>query len=565
VANGSGHLILGDRGHDLNSYDIEDGNLTLRASNLLAFEPGLQLKQSIVPGFLTLIGTGTFLASSSGPVIFAEPPLRVDPQALVGWSDCPSPSHHYDAGWMPGFLNGTLGIMGRQSGEERQFDFTGAGTVLLQSSEQAVADPHLARQIEGQVAMLDTGGLQKVQRTVSQQLAERQQYRPGRRYALLAAGTARCAEGGHAVQVLRAFRGSIIASIVVLGLVGYFSGSVTLVLTALVLSVLEVSLSFDNAVVNAKYLKKMTPLWQKLFLTVGILIAVFGMRLVFPIVIVAITADLGFAQVIDLALNDGERYGEELEAAKPSIYAFGGTFLMMIFLDWVFGDKDVRWLRPVEHLFEKVGRFGQLSVLVAALLILVGASVTEASDSRTVLFSGLVGLATYLAVSGLDGYFDEKLEEDEDDESVQTTMVRGSGVAVQTAGKAGLSTFLYLEVLDASFSFDGVIGAFAISTNVLVIAAGLGIGALFVRSMTVYLVREGTLAQYRYLEHGAHWAIGGLALILFLELRVHIPEAITGLLGVTLIIASLISSVRANRKDATDLSDDELVGTGPTP
>ena len=141
------------------------------------------------------------------------------------------------------------------------------------------------------------------------------------------------------------------------------------------------------------------------------------------------------------------------------------------------------------------------------------------------LFSGLVGLVTYLAVSGLDGYFDEKLEEDEDEESIQTTTVRGTGVAVQTAGKAGLSTFLYLEVLDASFSFDGVIGAFAISSNVLVIAAGLGIGALFVRSMTVYLVREGTLAQYRFLEHGAHWAIGGLALILFLELRVHIPEA----------------------------------------
>ena len=175
VANGAGHLILGDRGYDINSYDIEDGNLTLRAANLLAFEPGLQLQQSIVPGVLTLIGTGTFLASSSGPVIFAEPPIRVDPQALVGWADCPSPSHHYDAGWMQGFLNGALGMMGVQSGEERQFDFTGAGTVLLQSSERAVADPHLARQLEGQVGMLDTGGLQQVQRAVTQRLAERRQ------------------------------------------------------------------------------------------------------------------------------------------------------------------------------------------------------------------------------------------------------------------------------------------------------------------------------------------------------------------------------------------------------
>ena len=363
------------------------------------------------------------------------------------------------------------------------------------------------------------------------------------------------------MQLLKAFRGSIIASIIVLALVGYFSRSPALVLTAFVLAVLEVSLSFDNAVVNAKYLKKMTPLWQKLFLTVGILIAVFGMRLVFPIVIVAVTADLGLAQVVDLALNDGETYGEELEAAKPSIYAFGGTFLMMIFLDWVFGDKDVRWLRPIEAVFEKVGRFGQLSVLVAGLLILVGASVTDPADSSTVLYSGLVGLLTYLAVSGLDGYFDDKLGEDEDDDAIQVVHT-SPGVAVQTAGKAGLSTFLYLEVLDASFSFDGVIGAFAISTNVLVIAAGLGIGALFVRSMTVYLVREGTLAQYRYLEHGAHWAIGGLALILFLELRFHIPEAITGLIGITLIIASLISSVAANKKEAAEDQDDHtLVST----
>lgn len=175
VAHGAGHLILGDRGYDINSYDLDEGNLTLRAANLLAFDSTLELKQSIVPGFLTLIGTGKFLASSSGPVIFAEPPIRVDPQALVGWADCPSPSHHYDAGWMQGFLGGALGLMGMQSGEERQFDFTGAGTVLLQSSESDVADPHLVRQLESQVGVLGVPGLQQLQRTIQQQLASQQQ------------------------------------------------------------------------------------------------------------------------------------------------------------------------------------------------------------------------------------------------------------------------------------------------------------------------------------------------------------------------------------------------------
>lgn len=174
VATGSGHLILGDRGYDINSYDLDDGNLTLRAANLLAFDATLELKQSIVPGFLTLIGTGKFLASSSGPVIFAEPPIRVDPQALVGWADCPSPSHHYDARWMSGFLSTAMGLLGSTSGEERQFDFTGSGTVLIQSSESAVADPQLLRQLEGQVGMLEPTALTRLQQVIAQRLAQQQ-------------------------------------------------------------------------------------------------------------------------------------------------------------------------------------------------------------------------------------------------------------------------------------------------------------------------------------------------------------------------------------------------------
>jgi hypothetical protein len=172
VATGSGHLILGDRGYDINSYDLGDGNLTLRAGNLLAFDSTLELKQSIVPGFLTLLGTGTFLASSSGPVIFAEPPIRVDPQALVGWADCPSPSHHYDAHWMTGFLGAAGGMLGIVSGEERQFDFTGEGTVLLQSSEHSVDDPHLLKQLESQVNTLGTTGLSRLQSVIQSRLGQ---------------------------------------------------------------------------------------------------------------------------------------------------------------------------------------------------------------------------------------------------------------------------------------------------------------------------------------------------------------------------------------------------------
>lgn len=138
VAEGRGKMLLADRAFDVNSYDLEDGNLTVRSGNLLAFEPGLSLKQSIIPGFLTLIGTGKFVAASNGPVVFVDPPIRVDPQALVGWADCPSPCHHYDHGYLRGVLGGVRALtgLGGASGEEHQFEFTGAGQVLLQSTEQ---------------------------------------------------------------------------------------------------------------------------------------------------------------------------------------------------------------------------------------------------------------------------------------------------------------------------------------------------------------------------------------------------------------------------------------------
>ena len=174
VATGQGKLILGDRGYDLNAYDLDDGNLTIRAANLSAFQPTLSLKQSIVPGFVTLIGTGKFVASSNGPVMFVEPPLRVDPDSLVGWADCPSPSHHYDAGWMSGFLQAAQGFFGRNSGEERQFDFTGTGTVLMQSSEAAVNDPSVLRNIESQVPLLGQPDLRTLHTRIGQQLQQSQ-------------------------------------------------------------------------------------------------------------------------------------------------------------------------------------------------------------------------------------------------------------------------------------------------------------------------------------------------------------------------------------------------------
>ncbi|MFJ3660761.1 DUF475 domain-containing protein [Streptomyces sp. NPDC090119] len=335
-----------------------------------------------------------------------------------------------------------------------------------------------------------------------------------------------------------------------------------------ILSILEISLSFDNAVVNAGILKKMNAFWQKIFLTVGVLIAVFGMRLVFPVVIVAITAKKNPIDAVNLAFTDKELYQQLVTDAHPAIAAFGGMFLLMIFLDFIFEDRDIQWLRWIERPLAKLGKVDMLSVCIALIVLLItsftfathahqhgGAHVDKA---QTVLIAGIAGLITYMVVGGLSGFFEDKLEAEEEAEHEAEEEAARSGKprsAVQLAGQAAFFMFLYLEVLDASFSFDGVIGAFAITNDIVLMALGLGIGAMYVRSLTVYLVRQGTLDDYVYLEHGAHYAIGALAVILMVTIQYEINEVVTGLVGVVLIAWSFWSSVRRNRALAASGGD----------
>ncbi|MET8488453.1 DUF475 domain-containing protein [Streptomyces tendae] len=360
-------------------------------------------------------------------------------------------------------------------------------------------------------------------------------------------------------MILKTFGWSF--AVTALGLVAaIFYGGWTAFGVVAILSVLEISLSFDNAVVNAGILKKMNAFWQKIFLTVGVLIAVFGMRLVFPVVIVAISAQLGPIEAVDLALTDKDRYQELVTDAHPSIAAFGGMFLLMIFLDFIFEDRDIKWLQWLERPLAKLGKVDMLSVCIALIVLLI-TSMTfatqahlhagHADKAETVLISGVAGLITYMIVGGLSGYFEDRLEEEEEREHEEQEQAARTGKpksAVALAGKAAFFMFLYLEVLDASFSFDGVIGAFAITNDIVLMALGLGIGAMYVRSLTVYLVRQGTLDDYVYLEHGAHYAIGAVAVILLVTIQYEIHEIITGLVGVALIAWSFWSSVRRNKR-----------------
>lgn len=345
--------------------------------------------------------------------------------------------------------------------------------------------------------------------------------------------------------------------------VAFLYGGVEAVILCAILGVLEISLSFDNAVVNARILEKMSAFWQKIFLTVGILIAVLGMRIAFPLLIVGVTANLNPVQAVTLALEKGDihtpgTYAYLLHDAHPQIAAFGGVFLLMLFLDFMFEDRDIYWLRFLEKPLALVGRLSGASVAISLIILVASASLVRPGKEVDVLIAGVLGMVTYLLVNGLGSLFDVDGDEDTDAEDVDLEAAaiskksnRGVGKAV---GKAAFMLFLYLELIDASFSFDGVIGAFAITSDPIIIALGLGlIGAIFVRSLTVFLVREGTLDEYEYLDHGAHWAIGALSIILLLTISFEVNEVITGVIGVVFIGAAFLSSVVRNRRAAKSL------------
>lgn len=302
--------------------------------------------------------------------------------------------------------------------------------------------------------------------------------------------------------------------------VGYFGGLSALLLVA-ILSILEVTLSFDNAVVNAKVLERMPPLWQQRFLTWGILLAVFGTRFLLPIIIVSVAIWTSPILITKLAFTNPAEYGHLLETVHGSITAFGGIFLLMVSLKYFFDKaKNIHWIERVERRLAAWGHIEAIEIALA-LALLIGISFITAYDQVDVLLAGIIGLLLFITMEGIAG----------------SLSLEPTGVAA-----GGATLFIYLNVLDSAFSLDGVVGAFALSTNLLIIVTGLGIGAYFVRSLTVYFVHQKTLTELVYLEHGAHWAILGLAIAMLANLVVHVPEVVTGLVGLCFVALAYLSS-----------------------
>ena len=328
---------------------------------------------------------------------------------------------------------------------------------------------------------------------------------------------------------MRYFYSSIIITIIGLGL-GFYIGQWEALYIVTLLAILEVSLSFDNAVVNAKVLETMEEKWQDRFITWGMPIAVFGMRFIFPIAIVAISSGTGLFETFQIALNAPDKYHETLVSVEHLIYAFGGAFLLMVFLDFIFdGEHTHYWIESFENSFI-INKLKQLHTIQLVISLAVGLTLTNLTSDYQIALAYFTGVILYEVIASADDF-------------LNTDGVR-----------SGIMGLLYLEVLDASFSFDGVIGAFALSSNIFIIMIGLGIGAMFVRSLTLFMLRKGTLNQYRYLEHGAHYAILVLAIIMIVKVfNSHIiPEAVVGTVGIGIIGVSAISSILANRREKTN-------------
>ena len=334
------------------------------------------------------------------------------------------------------------------------------------------------------------------------------------------------------MNLLRVFKWSIAATVAALVAAALYDGVTGLALVA-VLIALEASISFDNAVANAAVLQRMSEFWQRLFLTVGVLIAVVGMRLVFPILIVSVATGIGVPETIDQAFTDKSEYAHNVEKAAPLIGGFGGAFLMMVALRFFLRpDPDTYWITPLERALNAARRVPLLRILVTAAAVGITALLLESHERGDVLTGGAVGIVANVLVQGGAKLLSDRTSDGE------------------ATGAAGLALFVYLEMLDASFSLDGVLGAFAISTDLVVIALGLGVGALYIRSLTVYMVRHGTLAEYQYLRHGAAWAILALSIVLLATAAGHVPEWISGSIGIGTIAAAFVSSLVANRRAA---------------
>lgn len=305
-----------------------------------------------------------------------------------------------------------------------------------------------------------------------------------------------------------------------------------LVWQAFTLAVIEVSMSFDNATANTMKLKKMSRFWQQMFFYVGMPIAVFGMRFFLPLAIVGQVEGLSLPAAYHLAVTAPQVFATSLASVHEEIAYFGAAFLMLTAFEFFGGDEYEEQFMAGESLLVKFAKIPFGSTILVMVLVMLAQWIT---GNRDIGMAGLAGAITFNVVSIIKHYLEVL------DEKLGTST---SKIAKLVAG--GLGGFIYLEVLDASFSLDGVVAAFAIAKDIWVVTIGLGIGASVIRQLTLYMVDTGASDTLKFLPNGAFLSILTLSIFMFLVPFVEVPSFIAALTSVAFIGVAIVASLGSN-------------------
>ena len=298
----------------------------------------------------------------------------------------------------------------------------------------------------------------------------------------------------------------------------------------LFLAFLEVSLSVNNVVINTSVLKQWDQHWRKIYLTLGVLVAALILRLILPVFIVAFATDMSLTKVVNLAINNPLEYAYRLRIHYVEIAAFCGMLLFMVFLNFVFIQiKHFNWVKRFEDITSEIGSLEILKLILGICLIFIITSLIPENHQSQIIKVSLMGVFTYYVVRLLGLFLSKKSLSNAENGLIKT----------------GVSAFLFLEILDASQSVSSVFGAFAITTDIVVILIGLTIGAVFARSLTIYLLENDSIISFKYLDLAANYVVGLLAASMLLAVvDLHIPQLMTAIIGFFVFAWALFATVK---------------------
>ncbi len=298
----------------------------------------------------------------------------------------------------------------------------------------------------------------------------------------------------------------------------------SMILTVSGLALFETISSIDNAIINAEVLSTMQEKARRWFLLWGLIFAVFLVRGLLPWTIVwATMPGLGPIGALTATFSSDPQVQRSIEQSAPILLIGGGTFLILLFLHWIFLEEKNYGLR-IEPKFKKYGIwFFAVASIVLALIVWYAIR-----RHPMMAFSAVVGSTAFFITHG----FKQNAEEGERN--------------LKDRAMSDVSKILYLEVIDMTFSIDGVLGAFAFTLSVPLILLGNGIGAFVVREFTVGNIDR--IRKYPYLKNGAMYSILALGLIMVLDsFGVHIPSWVSPVITFAVVGFFFWKSVRASK------------------